>query len=282
MILSFHPLFAADRQIICAGRDPNPADIDAIKKAFAVILPQGCKAPLYTAVQKHCPRVFPNFDARFKYQGKTGQAKLFKTQNAPHPETITFKNTTNYGNQYGADFSKPPMAYPFVFKLDWGGQGDGVFLIRTHTDFTTAMLKAEAFETSGQKGFLIQEYIKGPSKTLRIAVIGKTMIPYWRIQKQQHVFGTSVTKGAVIDKSADPDLIEAALITARRFCGRTTINMAGFDFIFAEENKAQQYPTPLFLEINYFFGRRGIGGSDAYYKILEKEISKWLKTITAA
>ena len=30
------------------------------------------------------------------------------------------------------------------------------------------------------------------------------------------------------------------------------------------------------LEINYFFGRKGLGGSDAYYEILNEEIDKWL------
>jgi ribosomal protein S6--L-glutamate ligase len=30
------------------------------------------------------------------------------------------------------------------------------------------------------------------------------------------------------------------------------------------------------LEINYFFGRRGLGGSAVYYEILKKEIDTWL------
>jgi ribosomal protein S6--L-glutamate ligase len=30
------------------------------------------------------------------------------------------------------------------------------------------------------------------------------------------------------------------------------------------------------LEINYFFGRRGLGGSDAFYEILKREINTWL------
>jgi ribosomal protein S6--L-glutamate ligase len=32
----------------------------------------------------------------------------------------------------------------------------------------------------------------------------------------------------------------------------------------------------MLLEINYFFGRRGLGGSEAYYKILLAEIQVWL------
>jgi ribosomal protein S6--L-glutamate ligase len=30
------------------------------------------------------------------------------------------------------------------------------------------------------------------------------------------------------------------------------------------------------LEINYFFGRTGLGGSDGYYRLFEAEVDKWL------
>jgi ribosomal protein S6--L-glutamate ligase len=32
----------------------------------------------------------------------------------------------------------------------------------------------------------------------------------------------------------------------------------------------------MLLEINYFFGRRGLGGSEAYYLILLEEIQSWI------
>ena len=35
----------------------------------------------------------------------------------------------------------------------------------------------------------------------------------------------------------------------------------------------------MLLEINYFFGRKGLGGSEAYYKILHEEIRTWLDGI---
>jgi ribosomal protein S6--L-glutamate ligase len=31
------------------------------------------------------------------------------------------------------------------------------------------------------------------------------------------------------------------------------------------------------LEINYFFGRRGLGGSEPFYRIFTEEVDKWLK-----
>lgn len=52
--------------------------------------------------------------------------------------------------------------------------------------------------------------------------------------------------------------------------------MAGFDLLFSSERKNR---TPLFLEINYYFGRRGQGGSERFYEILIAEIEKWIDSI---
>lgn len=52
--------------------------------------------------------------------------------------------------------------------------------------------------------------------------------------------------------------------------------MAGVDVIFDE---GQDEPSPFLLEINYFFGRVGIGGSKEYYGILKKAIKRWLRTV---
>jgi len=61
------------------------------------------------------------------------------------------------------------------------------------------------------------------------------------------------------------------------FCRKTGINLAGFDFLFSSENYYND--EPLFLEINYFFGRKGLGGSEKFYKILNSEIAKWIKSL---
>ena len=77
MILSFHPCFNGDKNIICAGRAPTEDDLNLIRSADAVILPQGCNESLYKLAKKNCKSVFPNYDARFKYPGKIGQIELF-------------------------------------------------------------------------------------------------------------------------------------------------------------------------------------------------------------
>jgi len=63
-------------------------------------------------------------------------------------------------------------------------------------------------------------------------------------------------------------------VQARVLARCTGINLAAVDFVF---DLSKMDPEPLFLEINYFFGRRGLGGMDAYYRMLFRAIKEWLK-----
>ena len=99
--LSFHPLFEGDQNILCAGRDPNQTDLDAIKLADAVILPQGCQVALWEMATSNCPNIFPNYHARFTYPGKIGQTQLFVETGVAHPKTETFANMAAFVDRYG-------------------------------------------------------------------------------------------------------------------------------------------------------------------------------------
>jgi ribosomal protein S6--L-glutamate ligase len=277
MILSYHPCFEADNNLLCAGREPDGDDLEAIKSADAVILPQGCYQSLYEMARDNCNHVFPNFDARFKYTGKIGQAKLFQEQNVAHPKTETYLNLDTFFKHYNGFPHKDSFDFPFVFKFDWGGEGDQVYLIKSASEFLNVLRTAEKFEKTGQAGFIIQEYIPTKNRSLRVVVIGRTYISYWRIQKDTKCFCSNIAKGAEIDSDSDPDLQAAAVKSVIDFCFLTGINMAGFDVLFAFDEKIK---SPLFLEINYYFGRRGLGGSEKFYEILNTEITKWLARIT--
>ena len=82
-----------------------------------------------------------------------------------------------------------------------------------------------------------------------------------------------LSPGAVIDSEARPELQHKAVALVKQICQKTGINLAGFDVIFSTEDND---PNPLLLEINYFFGRKGLGGSEAYYRILLEEIQFWV------
>ena len=58
-----------------------------------------------------------------------------------------------------------------------------------------------------------------------------------------------------------------------KLCRQTGINLAAIDLLIPKIEK------PLFLEINYYFGRKALGGSDRFYQLLDKTIKEWLKAI---
>ena len=278
MIVSFHPLFEGDKNIICAGRKPGADDLAAIKAAKAVVLPQGCRQSLYEMATANCKHVFPNYRVRFNFPGKIGQIKLFRETGTAHPPAELYPSIAEFKQHYGETSGDISLGLPCVFKFDWGGEGETVYLINSRDDLNKFLGKAAVFENSGQKGFLLQQYIPTHGRTLRVIIIAQAIISYWRIQQNTDGFMSSVSRGAHIDTASQPELQNVARVFIHDFCLKTGIDLAGFDVIFPAKEENSQ---PLLLEINYFFGRKGLGGSDAYYKILKSEINNWLsKTLS--
>jgi ribosomal protein S6--L-glutamate ligase len=276
MILSFHPNIVAEKNILCAGRLPNDEDRAAICQAEAVILFQGCSEALYRMCRRHCRHVFPNYDVRFDYPGKVGQARLFREWGAPFPQTHTFTGLSSYQSLYGQGGNACPLSFPCVFKFDWGGEGEGVFLLKTEADLREVLEKAEQAEEGGLKGFLLQEYIPSSARSLRVVKIGDKLFSYWRRQQDRAAFLSNLKAGALIDHESDPGLQEEGKALVEDFCAKTGINLSAFDILFPD---AEQEPAPLFLEINYFFGRQGLGGSLNYYKLVDQAVARWLNGI---
>jgi ribosomal protein S6--L-glutamate ligase len=275
MILSFHPCIEGDKNILCAGRDPGPQDLAAIQSADAVLLPQGCTAPLYDMVCRCGKPHFPDYGMRFRYPGKTGQIELFRNLGVHHPRTIIFRDLASFQEQFGGP-ENPPFDFPFVFKFDWGGEGHTVFLIDSVPSFLEILRTTADFERTGFKGFLIQKLVSAGGRSLRVVVIGKKIISYWRVQRSDEAFYASIARGASIDAASDLPLQRAAVSLIKNFCRDTGINLAGFDLLFPS---TEANPQALLLEINYFFGRDGLGGSEAYYGLLEREIKIWMKAL---
>ena len=273
MIVSFHLLFEADKNIICAGREPNGEDLAAIRAADAVILSQGCYRALYEMTRENCPHVFPNYDARFKYPGKINQIRLFRKFKISYPASEIFSDVVLFQQKYGKTPAKLSFDFPVVFKLDWGGEGETVYLIKSAWELLEILQKIAGYETSGQAGFILQEYIPSNRRTLRVVILGRRVISYWRIQESNDIFYANLSKGAVIDSEAQPELQRKGVVLIKNLCQKTGINLAGFDVIFTSEDGD---PDPMLLEINYFFGRKGLGGSENYYRMLLAEIQNWL------
>jgi ribosomal protein S6--L-glutamate ligase len=268
MILSFHPIFPADENIICAGRTPDRQDLKAIRRADAVILPQGCPGALFRMAWAYCRHVFPNYEARFDYPGKIGQIRLFKKNDMSYPPTEVFSSLKRF------EASPPDMPFPWVVKLNWGGEGYTVYKVNDTDTLKTLVDRIRAYERTGQWGFLVQQYFHSDHRSLRVAVMGRHIKSYWRVQPHPDRFGTAIADGAVIDHDAAPELQAAGREATWRFSERTGLQLAGLDFLFdASRGTAAD---PLLIEINYFFGRKGLGGSERYYRVLTREIDAWL------
>ncbi len=273
MIVSFHPIVEGDTNILCAGREPDHQDLAAMRSASAVILPQGCPRSLYKMARANCSRVFPNYDARFRYPGKTGQIRLFQKAGVPHPATAIYTGLAEYRTPTG---EHPPVEFPLVFKFDWGGEGDTVFLVHSPSELEELLNHADRCERSGQRGFLIQRFVNCGGRSLRIVVIGNRILSYWRVVESPGLFKANLSKGAKMDSYSDPDRKSQAEQMVAGFCRENGINLAGLDVIY---DLAAALPAPQLLEINYYFGRVGLGGSEVYYAILKNEINRWLENV---
>ncbi|MCG6894330.1 MAG: glutathione synthase [Desulfobacteraceae bacterium] len=273
MIVSYHPCFVADVNRICAGRKPDEADRAAMADADAVILGQGCYPSLYRMAREACDHVFPNYDARLAYPGKTGQIRLFSETGTPHPASFAFPSVADYQRRFFHRSAGTELGYPFVFKFDWGGEGEAVYRVDSRDAFSDLLERAARWEKSGQRGFVLQSFVPSGGRCLRVATIGRRHVSYWR-RMDDRAFQASLAAGGAVDRDSDPQLQEKARRAVDRFCRTSGIDLAGFDILFAEDRAD---PEPLFLEINYFFGREGLGGSDRFYLLLVSEIHRWLK-----
>jgi len=60
----------------------------------------------------------------------------------------------------------------------------------------------------------------------------------------------------------------------KNFCSKTGINLAAFDVLF---DRSQPEPQPLLSEINFLFGRKGLGGSLSFYGLLNQAVHQWTR-----
>lgn len=275
MILSLHPCIDADVNIIVAGRAPGPEEESLVKKADAVILPQGVRLDLYDICRSYCERVFPNYDYRFQHPGKIGDTLLFRTFGVPHPKTYLFGDVADYCKHFPPEEKRFPFPFPFLLKGNYGGEGHMVYRIRDSQDLRTILAQLKAMENSGTQGFITQQWIHHGGRDVRVVLLHDHLISYWRVQSNPQHFLTNLSAGGTIDRYSDPHLLEKSEEVVHHFCKKTGINLAGIDLIFDKDDDLKQ---PLFLEINYWFGRRFFGSSQSYYIELKKAVKRWLAT----
>jgi len=275
MILSFHPCFDTDIQIILGDRRLDSSIHKCIEKADGIVLPQACPQDLYNICTKSKASLFPNYQARIEYPGKIGQSRLFKKFDFPHPATLRWRGVEDY-EEACLRLDTLPHDLPFLIKENMSHEGEGVFLIENKKALKEALDNLALRERSGLKGFVTQAYVPCGGNVLRAVIIGKRIITYWKRPGKPGQEITTISRGAIVDHDWQPDLQEKGKVQARLLSDKTGINLAAIDFVFL---LAEKDPDPLILEINYYFGRRGLGGTENYYRLLYEAIQDWLKEV---
>ncbi|HEJ84198.1 MAG TPA: hypothetical protein ENO25_06475 [Desulfobacteraceae bacterium] len=275
MILSFHPCIDADLQIILGDRPLDSGIREAIQNADAVILPQACPQHLYEVCIAKGAHLFPNYSVRIRYPGKIGQAQMFRDLGLFHPKTRPWESVKQFKDAH----QKPtdmPHGIPFLIKEDSRHEAEGTFLIENLKVLKETLNHLSLRENSVNAGFVTQEYVPCEGHVLRAVIVGKSIVTYWKRPNQPGQKITTISHGAIIDHDWKPDLQEKGRASARKLIEKTGINLAAVDFVFP---MSIEDPEPLFLEINYYFGRRGMGGTEAYYRLLYEAIQDWLAQI---
>ena len=121
-------------------------------------------------VRQNCDHVFPNYDLRFQYPGKTGQIALFETHAISHPATMVIDTFPDMNFE---DLDLTAIGYPLVCKRDWGGEGFTVYWIDDHEELETT-LKKILDESAEPEKVLLQKAVPGnQGRVMRVVCIGE-------------------------------------------------------------------------------------------------------------
>lgn len=241
--------------------DPtDPAVQGLLRRAAGVLLPEYLTRWRYREITRHARSWFPRLDARFTHYGKTRQVELFRRAGVRHPQTLVFPNPSallDHHLRHGF-----PWEYPLVLKGDTGGGGSAVFPVYDREDLAGCAERLPA-----DRPLLIQRWVRHGGKDLRVVLYGRQTVSYFRVGMGG--FYNNICRGGRLDHWGWPVLQERGREAVKRFSLWAGIDVAGFDLMFPDAGE------PVFIEINYHFGRKGLGGTEAHRAHLAQAIEAW-------
>jgi ribosomal protein S6--L-glutamate ligase len=273
MILSFHLRVKGDvnLRLTPAGLFTEK-EARTIASARAVVVSQHIKSHQYEFCKARSPNIFPNYTHRFGFEGKHANIQLFRRFNAPHPETVCYESVEDFTTRHFKN-QEPLMPFPFVLKGDRGGGGWAIFLVRNQRELMDRLEILGDTYLHATRRFIAQAFVPHGGRDLRVVVIGKIMKAYWRCQHKPGEFRNNVGRGAVINYDLHPELTRKGIRCVEDFCSKTGINLAAFDVLF---DRSHAESEPLLSEINFLFGRKGLGGSPRFYELLNQAVLEWV------
>lgn len=276
MILSFHPRVNGDVNLRLTLKGLfSDKEAWLIASARAIVVTQSIKAHQYEFCRAHSSHLFPDYTNRFGFEGKYANIQLFRRFKAPHPETACYKSVGDFKVRHFKN-QGPLMPFPFVLKGDRGGGGWAVFLIRDRRELLERLEILADKRLHATLRFIAQAFVPHGGRDLRVVVIGRIIKAYWRCQDKPGEFRNNVGRGAVINYDLDPELRKKGIRCVEDFCSKTGINLAAFDVLF---DRSQPEPKPLLSEINFLFGRKGLGGSPRFYELLNQAVQQWAREL---
>jgi len=258
--VSFHPEMPMEENLPPFADSDDPEVRDLLRAAAGVVLPAHVSPWRYRLITHWARDWFPHLDARFAYQGKARQAELFRSLGVRHPETLLFESP----DRLLSFFARRPLPwpYPVVLKGDTGGGGSRVFPLYAAGD-----LERFAAELPGREPALLQQWVEHGGRDLRVVVYGDRAVSYFRVGDGR--FYNNLCRGGRLDRELCPWDQERGIEAVRDVCRRVGIDIAGFDLMFPDEG------PPVFIEINFHFGRKGLGGTVGHRGYLREAVDAW-------
>ena len=261
--LSLHHQFRLDENL------PALAPLDEqsrtlIRNAAGVLMPKYFSPSRHRLMADLARTFFPDLSARYCYRGKAQQIRLFEELGVPHPRTLVYTHPCEAVQAFRQNGA--PWGYPCVLKGDSGGGGAKVFRLADEQDFRNRIGDLPADEP-----VLVQECIDHGGMDLRVVLMGRQVQSYFRVG--QDGFYNNVSKGAGIHPDLFPERQHKGRTMALGLAREVGIDLAGFDILFPVQG------DPLFLEINFLFGRKGLGGMQGYREMFRRAVEDWIQRV---
>ena len=245
--------------------DPDIREL--LNTAAGVLLPPYISPWRYRDITRLASRWFPRLETRFDYLGKAKQILLFRQLGVRYPDTQLFEAPSQLMDHFSRCGS--PWGYPVVLKGDTGGGGSGVYPIYEPNDVCRHIVKLPQDEP-----VLLQRWIEHGGKDLRVVTYAEQAISYFRIGGGG--FYNNVCRGGRIDYDSCPEQRQMGIQAVLEFCHQAKIDIAGFDLMFPDNG------NPVFIEINFHFGRKGLGGVSGHQEHVLRAVRRWRAAILKA
>ncbi len=269
-IVSYHTGLQAEVNLALISQRPlERSDALALIGAGAVLLPQACRPDLWALAAACGAPLFPRPAAHLSLDGKVGNRRLFSGLGLPQPQSVEFASLERAVAAWqGGHPAVRGLGAPLVAKGAGDGMGRNVFLVRDSDELAALAGRLETGCVHGPAGLILQRYLPGASE-MRVVLLGTDCLAYWH-EPAPGEFRANLSQGGGWTSEGPAAELQAGLALARRLQAAAGMDVAGVDVIFPPGGEA------LLLEVNFYFGRQGLGGSENYLSLYLQSVRAWL------